>query len=485
MAKPTSSRCLIEIQLDNPERAYKPGERIKGSVEILPGTDMKCRRVTLTARWSARGKGPEDAADYETITFPGGAWRNNEKVSHPFDFPAPQAPLSYKGELFDIRWYLTANADLPATKDASAVVKFQLMHGQANDSGMSFSIADAYNPFAALGSPASKQSTSGYRPPAIYTALNWTTGLMTLAVLAAIVLYFIGLDALGQLHDVEGAVTWSVMILGAAYITGAILRKKWRARRREALNQANMRAAEPNHSPPRPPAKYWVKKPPHESQRGWPRSITSLALFTVGMFLMAVGIIVVLKAWGPDAGPYILAALAGLVMVTIAKRGVRPSLRFIKTAMTLGRVDVTLSPERLRCGDDLHLYLDFRSSIPGKLVEATATLEAYEVVEDYFKGMPALDVDTLQARFAALSNQSKKFRFARVTNILSLPITLSSGRTLLPQESANLSGKFAVPAEAPPTFLAVGNKILWFMAVRLKLASGIQWSADIPIYLQA
>ena len=481
----STSKCLIEIQLDQPDRAYKPGERIKGSVEILPGTDQKCRKVTLTARWAARGKGPEDAADHETIVFPGGAWRNNEKVTHTFDFAAPPAPLSYEGDSFDIRWYLVAEADLPHTKDAAAVKKFILTHGaQASIGDFSWQPSGAYNPFAALGSKTAKPSGQRYQPPAFYTLLNCLPTFTVVPVLAAIIGYFVGMRDEYFPNDYAGPIIGAMMILGVASAITGLFRRKMRARRREALNRQRMRPPESGARPPRTPGKFWLKSPLDDSQRGWPRSVFSLALGGLGLLLMVVGLInVATRSWSTESAAYLAAFVAGMIMAVIARRHILPSWRCFKARMTLGHVKIGLTPERIRCGDNLHVYVDFRASLPVEVSEAAVTLEAYEVAEQYFRNLRTMDVDTITERFNAQRNQDKKFRFARVRQIHAQSVALASGRTLLPQESASLSGKFAVPADAPPTFLAVGNKILCYMAVRLKLASGVCWSKDIPIYL--
>lgn len=486
MAKPTTSRCLIEIQIDRPDYVYKPGERITGKIEILPGADQKCRKVTLTMRWVARGKGPEDSADHETIPFPGGAWRNNEKVTHAFDLAAPRAPLSYEGDSFDVRWYLVAEADLPVTKDALAVRKFTLAHGpETPKEDFSWQTSGAYNPFAALGSETAKATGPRQRSPAFYTALSWVPGLLLIPFLAVIVLCFIGLHELEPDREYLGDVIWSLVFIAALYTAAAIFRRKALAKRRDAQNRQNVLPPNTGDPAPRPPGKFWLKVPPDDSQRGWPRSIASLSFGGVGLLLMVVGIInVVLRSWGPESAAFLAASIGGMVIAFIVKRGLLPSWRFIKTQMGMGHVEVGIIPEKIRCGDEVHVYVDFRTSLPVQIKGATATLEAYEVAEQYFRNLPTMDVDTIMERFKAQREQHKKFRFARVRQIHSQAVTLASERTLLPQESANLSGKFGVPADAPPTFLAVGNKILWFMAIRLKLASGITWSKDFPIFMQ-
>lgn len=487
MAKPTSSKCLIEIQLERPERAYKPGEQIKGRVEILPGADMKCRKVTLVVRWAARGKGPEDAADHETIVFAGGAWRNNEKVTHAFDLVAPSAPLSYEGDSFDIRWCLVAEADLPVTKDASAVKKFTLTHGhQAATEDFSWQTAGAYNPFSALGSEtANRAAKRRDKPPSFYTALSWLPRLVGIPVFGVVFGYFVGMREEYFPGGYTAPIVWGTIILFAAFLLAGPFRRRMLTKRREAMNRERVRPPQPDAKLPPPPGKFWLKSRPDDSQRGWPRSIFSLVLGGTGLLLMFGGLVhAALHVWSPQTGIDFAAFIAGLMLTLIERRRLLLSWRFIKTSLALGRVEVGLTPERVRCGDELHVTVDFRTSTPARLVEATAALECYEVAEQYYRDLRTMDIDKITEMFAARREQHKRAQFARVRRIHFQAVTLATDRALLPQESASLSDRIPVPADAPPTFLAVENKVLWFLAVRLNLVGGIRWFADIPILLQ-
>lgn len=298
MAKPVS-KCVIEIQFDRPDSIYKTGERITGTVEILPGADGACRKVTLTPRWAARGKGPEDAADAETILLPGGAWRNNEKVTHTFDFAAPHGPLSYKGDSFDILWFLKAEADLPLAADASAVQEFTLTRGkQAATEDFSWQTAGAYNPFAALGAETAKPSGPSHRPPAFYTALSWLPRLVGIPVVGVIYGYFIAMRDEYFPNGYTSPIVWGLIILFVAFLLAGPFRRRMLTKRREALNRQRVRPPDPGAKPPRPPGKFWLKSPPDDSQRGWTRSMVWLALGGAGLLLMAVGLIhAVLHEW--------------------------------------------------------------------------------------------------------------------------------------------------------------------------------------------
>lgn len=177
----SAAKCVIEIRFDRENLTYKPGERITGTVEILPGADMRCRKVTLTARWAARGKGPEDAADAETIYLPGGAWRNNEKVTHTFDFPAPRGPITYNGVLFKVGWQIRATADVHGS-DATTSEDFTLLPGPSSEN-VRLGIRD--------GPPPQVRNSSDK------TAWNYAGGCTQLfAILFGVVLLFVGLPCL-------------------------------------------------------------------------------------------------------------------------------------------------------------------------------------------------------------------------------------------------------------------------------------------------
>jgi hypothetical protein len=82
------AKCSLEIKLDCPDRTYKPGEKITGTVVVTVGPDCRCRKITLTPTWTTRGGGIEDSASAEGQVLPGAVWHDVEEVSYPFKFRA-------------------------------------------------------------------------------------------------------------------------------------------------------------------------------------------------------------------------------------------------------------------------------------------------------------------------------------------------------------------------------------------------------------
>jgi hypothetical protein len=479
------AKCVIEIKFDRVDRTYRPGERITGTVEILPGAQCVCRKITLEPRWEARGVGPQDSACGEGAVLPGGIWVNNEIISLKFDLPAPAGPISYQGESFEVAWLLDVKADISLATDASAVEGFTLVHGQHDAAAPSFQITDAYNPFSALA-PELQATTSGRdKPPAFYSALGLIPRYLALPIVGAILGYFVGMRQEYFEEGYEGAIVWGLIILFGSLVLAGRFRRKMLDKRREAENRQLVRDTAAASAHPRLPGKYWLNRPPDDSQHGWARSIFSLSLGAFGLLLIAVGTIHFLfNGWTPESTGFLGAVLLGLLTVGVEFRLCMAAWRFVKTQLALGPVEVLFSPDHFGCGDDLYVNVEFRPSKPVRISRATATLEAFEIAESFFKHYRPRDAEEIMERLTSMHRQAKKHRFARVRPVRSHAVTLAENRSLLPQEGSGLSGKISLPADSPSTLLALEHKVLWFLAIRLDLADGIRWSKDIPIFVR-
>lgn len=88
---------MINIQLDNAESTFAPGDTISGSVEWSEetGESMEVRLI-----WFTRGKGDRDfelIATHDVSSFgPSGSER--------FQFSAPNRPQSFAGKLVALQW---------------------------------------------------------------------------------------------------------------------------------------------------------------------------------------------------------------------------------------------------------------------------------------------------------------------------------------------------------------------------------------------
>lgn len=480
------AKCILQVQFDRADRAYRPGERITGTLEILPGKQCHCRKITLVTRWAARGVGPEDTARDETLELPGGVWRDNEKITHNFDLPAPAGPLSYQGDSFEISWLLEVNADLAMTADVSAVEKFTLLYGKPESTGPSFSLSDAYNPFAALGPEVTSAIGASDRPPAFYTALGLAPRIIVLPMVGALLGYFIGMRQEYFQEGYEAPIIWGLIILFGSLVLTGRFRRKMREKRREAQNKQVVRALAKGENLSRLPGKYWQKTSQDESQRGWLRSIWSLSRGAIGLLLLAVSLLTLLMGrWGDGTWAYLALFILSVLIVGRAVRPCIRSWRFIRTALTLGRVEIGILPANIRVGEEMFVSLDFRPARPVQISKATATLVAYEVADQFYRFFRPGDAGQIVERVQASQEQTKAHRFLRARTACRHGLTFAEGRSLLPQESAALSGTIAIPTDSPPTFLGQDHKILWVLAVRIALSDGLQWSKDVPVYLRS
>jgi hypothetical protein len=107
----------LEITSDLPEKAYSPGEKIKGEVKAIIHEEWQCDALTLflgVKGFSQIKKRIEKfkltIADdrVEKLLFQG-QWSPGRYV-YPFEIIVPQGPLTYKGSIIELSWYLRAVA---------------------------------------------------------------------------------------------------------------------------------------------------------------------------------------------------------------------------------------------------------------------------------------------------------------------------------------------------------------------------------------
>jgi hypothetical protein len=457
------AKCNIQIQFDRANRTYKLGEAITGTLEVLPGADIRCRKITLTPRWTTHGTGEQESAEGEGQVLPGAELRNNQQVSFPFAFPAPSGPLSYTGDLFQIAWYLKAVADLPLALDAEAEERFTLAHGDPAAAPDPWAAPVAFNPFAAALSEQKKLTGRKTPHPAVYSALSLVPMLIGLPIL-----FTVGWYVFTRREEIFAGDWGGSAILGlfALFALGSFargFRRLMLKKRRAAQTLIDTRPFEPGSRLPRLPGKYWEKPWAGDSPRGWAKVVFTLILAGIGYFLLLVSLAAIL-ARGASALSLALIVLLvlGVALTSATLRGVMASLRLLRARWKLGRVDVNLTPPDLRCRDDLYCSVEFRPPAPVRLKRAVARLEAFEVA-DY---------------------KSKKKRITETRPIHEHEVALAADRSLLTQESVLLTATITVPADAPPTFLAADHKILWFVVVRIELVGGTQWSRIIPTFVR-
>src|ERR1044072_6253269 len=96
---------MIRLGLRDNRTTYLPGEVVEGAV--LWEFDEAPRQVQLHLAWGTRGKGTEDVAIVETVTF------ENPKPgdTRTFQMRLPEGPYSLDGRLIAIIWALELVAE--------------------------------------------------------------------------------------------------------------------------------------------------------------------------------------------------------------------------------------------------------------------------------------------------------------------------------------------------------------------------------------
>jgi len=121
------SKCAVKILLDRPERTYAAGEKVTGRIEVSLSEDCECQKLTLARAWRTRGRGEDAFGKPEEQVLFSGVWRAGQNAYYPFEFMAPIGPLSYQGQLFNVEWYLHAQAAIAGALDTGADEGFRLV----------------------------------------------------------------------------------------------------------------------------------------------------------------------------------------------------------------------------------------------------------------------------------------------------------------------------------------------------------------------
>jgi hypothetical protein len=150
------AKCDIKIIYDRKSRTYKGGELVTGYVEVHTTQEVECRDLALTQLWSTHGRGNRDSGDAMQLSLFAGTWTPGSH-RYPFEFAAPAAPLTYRGEYLNIDHYLQARADIPWAFDAKASEEFMIAQGGSGGSAD----ADVIPIGSDLGDPSASTNTIG------------------------------------------------------------------------------------------------------------------------------------------------------------------------------------------------------------------------------------------------------------------------------------------------------------------------------------
>lgn len=121
------SEPRLTLTLEDPARAYRPGELLAGHYCVEGIGPGEVRAVELSVLWHTEGKGDEDMSvhffervepsDEELVDF---------RQPRRFSTVLPKSPLSYDGAIVKIRWCVRARVFLARARELSQDAPFQL-----------------------------------------------------------------------------------------------------------------------------------------------------------------------------------------------------------------------------------------------------------------------------------------------------------------------------------------------------------------------
>jgi hypothetical protein len=114
------SRCDLEIVIDREDRRYQAGERVSGLIGVTVNKDCTCDGLTVTREWRTHGSGNSATGGSEVQVVFSGEWKAGEQHFHPFEVTVPRGPVTYRGHLLNVDWYIRARADIPWAFDPKA-----------------------------------------------------------------------------------------------------------------------------------------------------------------------------------------------------------------------------------------------------------------------------------------------------------------------------------------------------------------------------
>jgi hypothetical protein len=117
----------VLIRLDAPLRTYRPGQSLSGQYRLESAEGDPIRAVEVSVLWYTEGKGEQDLAVHEfwRRDSQSGEWIDPRRPER-FSTTLPASPLSYDGQIIQIRWCVRVRAFLNRGREMVAEKTFRL-----------------------------------------------------------------------------------------------------------------------------------------------------------------------------------------------------------------------------------------------------------------------------------------------------------------------------------------------------------------------
>ena len=126
------SKCDLKIVYDRPDRRYRGGEAVTGTVHVQVNKDVRCNGLMVEHFWQTHGRGNTATGERQTNVLFRGDLQAGQLVSYPFSFVAPQGPPTYHGHYLNIDHYVNLRVDIPWALDPKRKEEYILLPGRGD-----------------------------------------------------------------------------------------------------------------------------------------------------------------------------------------------------------------------------------------------------------------------------------------------------------------------------------------------------------------
>ncbi len=123
------SKCDLGIVFDRPDRRYRAGEEVTGTVHVQVNQDVECNGVLLERFWQTHGRGNTATGPKQTDILEKGPLRAGQVLSFPFRFTAADGPPTYHGRYLNVDHYVHLRVDVPWAIDPKLKEEYILLPG--------------------------------------------------------------------------------------------------------------------------------------------------------------------------------------------------------------------------------------------------------------------------------------------------------------------------------------------------------------------
>ncbi|MCD0463600.1 sporulation protein [Roseiconus lacunae] len=118
------ANCDLSIELDEPDRIYRGGEKVRGSVNVETDTSVNCKALEVQSGWRTHGRGNVAKGTAEKVTLFSGQWEPGRREAYRFELTVADWPPSYHGSYINVDHYIDVRVKIPWAFDPKASAEY-------------------------------------------------------------------------------------------------------------------------------------------------------------------------------------------------------------------------------------------------------------------------------------------------------------------------------------------------------------------------